>query len=71
MRGADSKQEAMLNYVSPEARVPVKHPLWSIRAMISEALSKQWDGRPHPLTASAVPKWERRATTGTERRRPP
>lgn len=44
MRGADSKQEAMLNYVSPEARVPVKHPLWSIRAMISEALT-QMDGR--------------------------
>ena len=23
----------------------------------------QWDGRPHPLTASAVPKWERIAAT--------
>ena len=31
----------------------------------------QWDGRPHPLTASAVAKWERMATTGMERRRPP
>ena len=34
-------------------------------------IGKQWDGRPHPLTASDVPKWERIATTGTERERPP
>ena len=44
MRGADSKQGAMFSYVSPEARVPVKHPLRPIRAMISEALA-QMDGR--------------------------
>ena len=44
MRGADSKQEAMFSYVSPEARVPAKHPLRPIRAMISEALA-QMDGR--------------------------
>ena len=44
MRGADLKQEAMFSYVSPEARVPVKHPLRPIRAMISEALA-QMDGR--------------------------
>lgn len=40
MRGADSKQEAMFSYVSPEARVPIKHPLRPIRAMISEALAQ-------------------------------
>jgi transposase len=40
MRGADSKQEAMFSYVSPEARVPAKHPLRPIRAMIAEALAQ-------------------------------
>jgi len=44
MRGADSKQEAMFSYVSPEERVPAKHPLRPIRAMIAEALA-QMDGR--------------------------
>ena len=44
MRGADSKQEAMFSYVSPEARVPARHPLRAIRAMISEALARM-DGR--------------------------
>lgn len=38
MRGADSKQEGMFSYISPEARVPAKHPLRPIRAMISEVL---------------------------------
>ena len=38
MRGADSKQEGMFSYVSPEARVPAKHPLRPIRAMVAEAL---------------------------------
>ena len=40
MRGADSKQEAMFSYVSREERVPAKHPLRPIRAMISEALAQ-------------------------------
>jgi transposase len=40
MRGADSKQEAMFSYVSPEERVPPKHPLRPIRAMIAEALAQ-------------------------------
>lgn len=44
MRGADSKQEAMFSYVSPEARVPTNHPLRPIRAMVSEALV-QMDGK--------------------------
>ena len=44
MRGADSKQEAVFSYVSPEARVPAKHPQRPIRAVISEALV-QMDGR--------------------------
>ena len=40
MRGADSKQEAMFSYVSPGERVPGKHPLRPIRAMISGALAR-------------------------------
>ena len=44
MRGSGSKQQAMFSYVTPEARVPAKHPLRLIRSMISEALA-QMDGR--------------------------
>lgn len=40
MRGTDSKQEAMFSYVSPEARIPPKHPLRPIKAMVSEALAQ-------------------------------
>lgn len=39
MRGTDSKQDAMFSYVSPETRVPPKHPLRSIKALVSEALA--------------------------------
>ena len=44
MREAGSKREVMFSYVTPEARVPAKHPLRLIRSMISEALA-QMDGR--------------------------
>ncbi|MHB1871309.1 MAG: transposase [Steroidobacteraceae bacterium] len=44
MRGADSKQEAMFSYVSPEQPVPAKHPLRPIRAKSSEA-PRQTDKR--------------------------
>jgi transposase len=40
MRGTDSKQEAMFSYVSPEARIPLKHPLRPVKAMVSEALAQ-------------------------------
>ena len=40
MRGTDSKQDAMFSYVSPETRVPPKHPLRPIKAMVSEALAQ-------------------------------
>ena len=40
MRGADSKQEAMFSYLSPEERVPAKHSLWPNRAMIADALAQ-------------------------------
>lgn len=44
MRGTDSKREGMFSYFSAEARVPAKHPLRPIRAMVSEA-RKQMDGK--------------------------
>jgi len=40
MRGTDSKQEAMFSYVSSEARIPPKHPLRPIKALVSEALAQ-------------------------------
>ena len=38
MRGFDKQQSAMFSYVSPEARVPLNHPLRPIRKMVDEAL---------------------------------
>src|SRR5271155_5100856 len=38
MRGKDTQQSAMFSYVSAERRVPVDHPLRSIRAMVDVAL---------------------------------
>ena len=38
MRGEDVRSEALFSYVSCEARVPLDHPLRSIRAVVDEAL---------------------------------
>lgn len=38
MRGSDTQQGSMFSYLSPEERVPVKHPLRSIRLLVDEAL---------------------------------
>ena len=38
MRGSENRQENMFSYVSPEARVPKKHPLRPIRKMVDKAL---------------------------------
>ena len=38
MRGDDEQTSHMFSYVSPEQRVPVDHPLRSIRALTDEAL---------------------------------
>ena len=40
MRGRDIQQSAMFSYVSPEARVPVEHPLRPIRLMVDIALKE-------------------------------
>jgi transposase len=38
MRGQDKQQSAMFSYLSPEERVPAKHPLRPIRLMVDVAL---------------------------------
>jgi transposase len=40
MRGTDHQQSTMFSYVSPEERVPAKHPLRVIRTMTDEALTE-------------------------------
>ena len=39
MRGEHRRQETMFSYVAPEARVPERHPLRPIRAMVDQALA--------------------------------
>ena len=39
MRGADIHQEGLFSYVSPESRIPKRHPLRPIRQMVDTALS--------------------------------
>lgn len=39
MRGDDIRQEGLFSYLSPEARVPKRHPLRAIRAMVDPALA--------------------------------
>src|SRR5690349_3314780 len=38
MRGKDTQQSSMFSYLSPEERVPAKHPLRPIRLMVDDAL---------------------------------
>src|SRR3974390_2881760 len=40
MRGKDVQQQAMFSYLSPEARVPLDHPLRPIRNMVNQALAE-------------------------------
>jgi transposase len=39
MRAEHRRQETMFSYVAPEARVPERHPLRAIRAMVDQALA--------------------------------
>src|SRR3989475_3094422 len=38
MRGTDTQQSSMFSYLSPEERVPEKHPLRPIRVIVDDAL---------------------------------
>src|SRR5260221_4692219 len=38
MRGIDTQQSSMFSYLSPEERVPAKHPLRPIRLMVDDVL---------------------------------
>src|SRR5690606_19991181 len=40
MRGVDVHQEGLFSYLSPESRIPKRHPLRPIRAMVDKALSE-------------------------------
>lgn len=40
MRGADTQQEALFSYLSPESRIPKNHPLRPIREMVNAALAE-------------------------------
>lgn len=40
MRGADTQQEALFSYLSPESRIPKNHPLRPIREMVNTALAE-------------------------------
>lgn len=40
MRGEDTQQSTMFSYLSPENRVPVDHPLRSIRTLVDRLLSR-------------------------------
>jgi len=42
MRGTDKQQSGMFSYLSPEERVPEKHPLRAIRGMTDEVLKGLW-----------------------------
>jgi len=43
MRGTDVHQEGLFSYVSPESRIPKRHPLRPIRQMVDAALSELSD----------------------------
>jgi len=40
MRGVDIQQEGLFSYLSPETRVPKKHPLRPVREMVNKALAE-------------------------------
>lgn len=40
MRGTDTKQASMLSLLTPEKRVPAKHPLRAIKEMAEAALKE-------------------------------
>lgn len=43
MRGADTQQEALFSYLSPEQRIPQNHPLRPVRTVVNEALDQLGD----------------------------
>ena len=44
MRGSDERNEALFSYVNLEDRVPARHPLRLIRAVVNAALARLDDG---------------------------
>lgn len=58
MRGSDTQQSSMFSYLSPEERVPAKHPLRPIRLMVDEvlkALSPTFNGLYSAVGRPSIP----------------
>src|SRR5271170_4397002 len=58
MRGADTKQASMLSLLTPEKRVPPKHPLRAVKAMAEAALqdlSSVFDRMYSTIGRSSIP----------------
>src|SRR5579863_8912106 len=58
MRGTDIQQSSMFSYLSPEERVPAKHPRRPIRRMVDEALkalSPDFDGLYSAFPRPSIP----------------
>src|SRR5271163_286632 len=58
MRGADTKQASMLSLLTPEKRVPPKHPLRAVKAMAEAALqdlSSVFDRMYSSIGRSSIP----------------
>jgi transposase len=58
MRGTDIQQSSMFSYLSPEERVPAKHPRRPIRLMVDEALkalSPDFDGLYSAFPRPSIP----------------
>ena len=57
MTGTDPRQEGMFSYISPEARVPVDHPLRAIRKMVNralEGLTREFDAMYSPTGRPSI-----------------
>jgi transposase len=58
MRGEDRNQSMMFSYLSPEARVPLEHPLrrlWTISQRVLEKLSPEFDKLYSDLGRQSIP----------------
>lgn len=58
MRGADTKQASMLSLLTPEKRVPAKHPLRAVKKLAEAALrdlSSVFDGMYSSIGRSSIP----------------
>ena len=55
MRGADIHQEGLFSYMSPESRIPKRHPLRPIRQMVDAALSDEFEASYARIGRPSIP----------------